>query len=104
MRGGVLGGNDQVVAGTSKRYTGRPVPAGSSRLPVTLTLVGFPGATGDWMETCHEPSGWRRSDGSRVPTSSSEPPTDCTVSSPLRDHTSLATVRSAGRPSGVTTT
>ena len=41
-RGGVLTGSGQVVAGTSKRYTGRSVPAGSSRVPVTLRLVGAP--------------------------------------------------------------
>ena len=103
MRGGELTGNGHVVAATSKRYTGRSVPAGSSRVPVTFRLAGAPGGGGDWMAMSDKPSG-PCVPGTCSTASSSEPPTDCTVRSPLRDQTSLATVRSAGRSSGVIAT
>ncbi len=103
MRGGELTGNGHVVAARSKRYTGWSVPAGSSRVPVTLRLAGAPGGGADWIAMSVKPSG-PSSMGKCSTASSSEPPTACTVNSPLRDQTSLATVRSAGRSSGVIVT
>src|SRR5262245_8857785 len=102
MRGGVLTGSGHVVAGTSKRYTGLSVPEGSSRVPVTFRLAGAAGGGGDLTSMNELPS--LLGPVSSWMTKASEPPTDCTVSSPVRDQTSLATVRSAGRSSGVTVT